>query len=84
MILTCHGNNRAMPCGRPGPMISTRAPPGNDRIKVLSIYRAGLTLPGIPTYLLDMSSIITARMAFLERALLAVTNHCVADILCSR
>ncbi|WP_317623749.1 Ms4533A family Cys-rich leader peptide [Catenulispora acidiphila] len=31
-----------------------------------------------------MSPIITARMAFLERALLAVTNHCVADILCSR
>lgn len=65
-------------------MISARAPPGNDRIKVLSIYRTGLTAFGIPTYLLDMSSIITARMAFLERALLAVTNHCVADILCSR
>ncbi|WP_323746664.1 MULTISPECIES: Ms4533A family Cys-rich leader peptide [Catenulispora] len=31
-----------------------------------------------------MSSIIATRMAFLERALLAVTNHCVADILCSR
>jgi hypothetical protein len=43
-----------------------------------------LTLARIPTYLLDMSSISAARMAFLERALLAVTNHCVADILCSR
>jgi len=32
-----------------------------------------------------MSSIHTAsHLAFLERALLAVTNHCVADILCSR
>ena len=67
-----------------GRMISAGTPPGNDRIKVLSIYRAGLTAPRIPTYLLDMSPIITTRMAFLERALLAVTNHCVADILCSR
>lgn len=65
-------------------MISARAPPCNDRIKLSSIYRTGLTLPGIPTYGLDMSSIITARAGFLERALLAVTNHCVADILCSR
>ncbi|WP_344658669.1 Ms4533A family Cys-rich leader peptide [Catenulispora subtropica] len=31
-----------------------------------------------------MSSTSTARLAFIERALLAVTNHCVADILCSR
>jgi hypothetical protein len=31
-----------------------------------------------------MSSIFTARLAFLERALIAVTNHSVADILCSR
>jgi hypothetical protein len=31
-----------------------------------------------------MSSTPTARLAFLERALLTVTNHCVADILCSR
>jgi hypothetical protein len=65
-------------------MISPRTPSGNDHIKVASIYRASLTDPRIPTYFLDMSSIITARMAFLERALLAVTNHCVADILCSR
>jgi hypothetical protein len=64
-------------------MISARAPPCNDRIKLLSIYRIGLTLPRIPTYLLDMSS-TTARMTFLERALIAVTNHCVTDILCSR
>lgn len=63
-------------------MISARAPPGNDRMKVLSVYRAGLTVRRIPTYVLDMSSMITARMAFLERALLAVANHCVADILC--
>ncbi|MFL6117581.1 MAG: Ms4533A family Cys-rich leader peptide [Catenulispora sp.] len=33
---------------------------------------------------LGMSSLVTARLAFLERALLAVTDHCVADILCSR
>jgi hypothetical protein len=84
MTLSCHGHNRLMPCGLRRQMISARAPPCNDRIKLLSIYRTGLTLPRIPTYLLDMSSIITARMAFLERALLAVTNHCVADILCSR
>ena len=32
---------------------------------------------------LGMSPLVTARLAFLERALLAVTNHCVADILCS-
>lgn len=57
---------------------------GNDQIKVLPTYRTGLTVRRIHTYLLDMSSIFTARVAFLERALIAVTNHCVADILCSR
>jgi hypothetical protein len=30
-----------------------------------------------------MSSLVTVGLAFLERALLAVTNHCVADVLCS-
>ena len=65
-------------------MISTRAPACNDHIKVQSIYRSSLTLAELPTYRQHMSSTPMARLAFLERALLAVTNHCVADILCSR
>lgn len=65
-------------------MISGRAPAGNDHIKVRSIYRSSLTTVDLPTYRQHMSSTPTARLAFLERALLTVTNHCVADILCSR
>ncbi len=84
MILIPRGHIRIMSLAAQGRIISARAPSGNDHVKLLSIYRTGLTVPGIPTYFLDMSSIIATRMAFLERALLAVTNHCVADILCSR
>jgi hypothetical protein len=65
-------------------MISAGAPAGNDHVKVQSIYRSGLTMLQPATYRQAMSSTPTTSLAFLERALLAVTNHCVADILCSR
>lgn len=64
-------------------MVSARALDGNDHVKVWFIYRAGLNASQLAIYHQGMSPTPTARLAFLERALLAVTNHCVADILCS-